>query len=114
MDRHVTLAAQQESHQPALDAGFVRSLPQLGAPAGNFACRYAVNRTADVLAERGTQLAFRADEPDQQSATSRVHLMGGVGPDPGRTTSPPSFLRPVAHSEYPAHCQEQLNAVMAV
>src|SRR5262245_28504017 len=99
MDRHVALTAQEEFHQPALDARFVWSRPQLGAPAGNLPCRYALNRTADVLTEGGTQVALRADERDQQGPAPRVQFMNGVWPDPDRGTSPPSFLRRAAYSE---------------
>src|SRR5215510_7082474 len=99
MDRDVALAAQQEFHQPALDARFAWSRPQLGAPAGNLPFRYALNRSADVLTEGGTQVALRADEPDQQGAAPRVQFMKGVWPDPDRRTSPPSFLTRAADSE---------------
>jgi hypothetical protein len=39
------------------------SRPHRCAPTSNFACRYAVNRPADVFAERSAQVALRADEP---------------------------------------------------
>src|SRR5262245_48414357 len=99
MDRHFTLAAQEEFHEPALDARFVWSRPQLSAPAANLARRYALDRSADVLAQGGTQLALRADEPDQQGAAPCVQFMKGVWPDPDRRTLRPSFLRRAAYLE---------------
>src|SRR5215831_15040375 len=99
MHRHVTPAAQQEFQQPPFDARFVWSRPQLGAPAANLTSRDALDRTADVLAESGTQVALRADEPDQQRAAPRVQFMNGVWPDPDRRTFPPSFLRRAAYAE---------------
>jgi len=99
MDRHGTLATQEEFQQPTFDARFVWSRRQLDAPAANFMCRYALDRTADVVAEGGTQVALRADESDQQGAAPRVQFMKGVWPDPDRRTFPPSFLRRAAYSE---------------
>src|SRR5262245_50298950 len=99
MDRRGTFAAQEEFQQPTFDARFVWRRPQLGAPAGNLICRYALDRTADVLAEGGTKVALRADEPDQQGAAPRVQFMKRVWPDPDRRTFPPSSLRRAAYSE---------------
>src|SRR5262245_3814426 len=99
MDRHRTFAAQEEFQQPTFDARFVWSRSQLAAPAANLTCRYALDRTADVITECGTQVALRADEPDQQIAAPRVQFMRRVWPDPDRRTFPPSCLRRAAYSE---------------
>src|SRR5262249_14249482 len=45
--------------------------------------------------ESGTHVASRVDEPDQERAAARVHLMSGVGPHPDSTISSP-WLRPGA------------------
>src|SRR5262245_803595 len=114
MDRHGTLAAQEELQQPSFDARFGWSQPQFGAPAANLWCRYALDRTAEALTEGGTQLALRADEPDQQAAAPSVHFMKSVWPDPDRRTLRPSFLRRTAYSKRPAERHQQLDAVMTV
>src|SRR5262245_51990041 len=99
MDRQLTLPPQKEFHQPTLDACFVWGRPQLSAPAANLARRYTLDRSADVLAEGGAQLALRADEPDQEGAAACVQFMKGVWPDPDRRTFRPSFLRRAAYLE---------------
>src|SRR5262245_59136645 len=99
MDRHGASAAQQEFHEPALDARFVWSRHQLSAPAANLARRYALERRADVLAEGDTQLALCADEPDQQGAAPCVQFMKGVWADPDRRTLRPSLPRRAAYLE---------------
>src|SRR5262245_31652886 len=93
MNRHVTPFTHEESGQPAFDARLVRRGPKLRAPAGDFAGGHARNLTIDPIGERGTGVALRVDEPDQECAVACVRFMKGVWPDPGRTIFPPWLLR---------------------
>src|SRR5262245_55203223 len=97
MDCDGTPSTLEEFDQPAFDARVVRSGPKLGAPAGNFTGGHARDLTVDVLGESGAQVALCVDEPDQECAATRVHLMNGVGPHPDRTAFPPWFRSRAAY-----------------
>jgi hypothetical protein len=88
MDHHRTPSIQKKLDQPAFDAHLVRCGPQLVAPAADFAGWHARKFMFNVLGECGTNVALRVDEPNQERAATRVHLMSSVGPHPDRATFP--------------------------